>query len=457
MMGPEPSASDIRARLERLIPAGAPICVGFSGGLDSSVLVELLAEHAVPAGHRVSALHVHHGLSPNADKWVKYCERFCANHGVPLAVEHVRVDPASSLGLEGAARVARYAAYAARREPYIALAHEIDGQAGTGLVELLRGRGLKGISAMPELRELRGTGVQIFRPLLEHSRAELAAYASERGLRWVEDESNESTAHARNFLRHDVAPLLEARHPAWKEALARFARPAAAAGELLDELGTLDGVPQRAGEPLPLGLALGSARRANALRAFLARNAISMPRESRLEEMARQLYEARDDARVRIDHAGVSIVRHQGTALIDRHLDRPAAGAEREAWRVAWNLEREVDLGGSPGKVLFAPSMGEGIAAAPASAGGWYFAHRSGGESLRLAADRPTRTLKNLLQERAIPMWDRENLPLLFHAEQVVWVPGVGIAAEYACGAGQEGLKPTWSVAGEEAVRRKEK
>src|SRR5258708_28865245 len=133
MMGPEPSASDIRARLERLIPAGAPICVGFSGGLDSSVLLELLAEHAVPAGHRVSALHVHHGLSPNADKWVKYCERFCANHGVPLTVEHVRVDTASSLGLEGAARVARYAAYPARPGPCISPAHQLADQRGTRL------------------------------------------------------------------------------------------------------------------------------------------------------------------------------------------------------------------------------------------------------------------------------------------------------------------------------------
>ncbi len=452
MMGQEPIAADIRARLARVIPARAPICVGFSGGLDSSVLLELLAEHAVPAGHRVSALHVHHGLSPNADKWVKYCERFCANHGVPLTVEHVRVDPASSLGLEGAARAARYAVYAARPEPYIALAHQLDDQAETVLLQLLRGTGLKGISAMPELRELRGTGVHVFRPLLEHSRAELAAYASDHGLRWVEDESNESTVHERNFLRHDVAPLLEARHPAWKEALARFARHAAAAGELLDELATLDGVPERAGEPLPLGLALGSARRANALRAFLARNAISMPREARLEEMARQLYEAREDARVRIDHGGVSIVRHQGTALIDRHLERPVAGAEREVWRVAWNHEREVELGGNRGKVFFESAVGEGIAAGPARAGGWYFASRSGGESMRLAADRPTRTLKNLLQERAIPMWDRENLPLLFHAEQVVWVPGVGIAAEYACGEGQEGLKPSWSVAGKDPV-----
>jgi tRNA(Ile)-lysidine synthase len=305
---------------------------------------------------------------------------------------------------------------------------------------------------MPELRALRGTGVQVFRPLLEHSRAELDEYARARGLRWIEDESNESTAHSRNFLRHNVAPLLDVRLPAWREAIARFARHAASAGELLDDLATLDGVPHRAGKPLPLNAALGTERRANALRAFLARNAVSMPSEARLDEMTRQLYEAREDARVRIDFAGVTIVRHQGAAQIDRHLERPGPVEERDSWRVNWNHEPEIELGGSRGKVSFEHAVGEGIAAAPARSGGWYFAYRTGGESMRLAVDRPTRTLKNLLQERAIPMWDRENLPLLFHAEHVVWVPGVGIAAEYACGAGQEGLKPTWTVAGKDPV-----
>jgi tRNA(Ile)-lysidine synthase len=100
--------------------------VGFSGGLDSSVLLHLLAEDAEKSGRKLAALHVHHGLSPNADTWVKFCERFCANHGVPLAIERARVDPDSSQGIEAAARMARYAAYASRPEPFIALAHHLD-------------------------------------------------------------------------------------------------------------------------------------------------------------------------------------------------------------------------------------------------------------------------------------------------------------------------------------------
>lgn len=452
-MGASPIATEVAARVSRAIPAGSAMCVGFSGGLDSTVLLEILAEHLSP-GYKVSAMHVNHGLSPNAEQWVRFCERFCANHGVPLAVQSVRVNAASPEGVEAAARTARYAAFAARPEPYLVLAHHLDDQAETVLLQLLRGTGLKGIAAMPELRAMRGTGFQVFRPLLDYSRAQLAEYAAEQGLRWIEDESNASTRYDRNFVRHEIAPLLDPRYGGWREALARFARHAGAANDLLEQLATIDGVPARPGEALPLRADLPEERRANALRAFLARNVVAMPSEARLAEMSRQLYEARDDARVRIDHAGVAIVRHKDTALIERNLgpslgSAPIAG---EPWRVDWHRQRDVDLGSDRGVVHFDSVRGEGIAADPARSGRWYFAARTGGETIRLGADRPTRTLKNLLQEREIPIWQREKLPLLFHEDRLVWVPGVGIAAEYACPPGQEGFIPSWRVAGKAPV-----
>jgi tRNA(Ile)-lysidine synthase len=439
--------ADFSARAASL-PAGAPVCVGFSGGLDSAVLLHLFAEHGETTGRKVSALHVHHGLSPNADAWASFCEHFCANHGVPLTVEHVRVDPEATGGVEAAARMARYAVYAARPEPYIALAHHLDDQAETVLFQLLRGTGLKGMAAMPELRPLAG-GKQVFRPLLRHSRAVLRAFAQDQGMRWVEDESNAHTLYDRNYLRVQVGPMLDERFAGWQESLARFARHAAAAGELLDALAAVDGVPARAGLPLPLREDASAERRANALRAWLARNAVAMPSEARLAEMARQLWEARDDARVRVEHAGVALVRHKGEALIERGLPPAAKAAARpgQPWQVPWRQERDVDLGAERGAVHFAPATGEGIRAGAAS-GEWCFRARSGGETIRLGADRPTRTLKNLLQERELPMWQRDNLPLLFHGDRLVWVPGVGIAADYACGAGEPGLSPSWTVAG---------
>ena len=179
------------------------------------------------------------------------------------------------------------------------------------------------------------------------------------------------------------------------------------------------------------------------MRAFLARNAVAMPSEARLGEMIRQFYGAREDARVRIDHAGVSLVRYKGEVHIERNLDSGGP------WRVEWTLESAVDLGGERGHVEFEEVQGEGILADAVDEGEWYFANRSGGESIRLGgSERPTRTLKNLFQELEVPIWQREKLPLLFHNGRLVWVPGIGIAAEYACGAGQDGFRPTWRVAG---------
>jgi tRNA(Ile)-lysidine synthase len=428
----------IAARLRAVVPDGADVCVGLSGGVDSIVLLDLLARVAPELGHRVSAVHVHHGLSPNADAWAALCGHACAARGIALDVVRVRVDRDAPAGLEAAARVARYAVYAARAEPIVVLAHHLDDQAETLLLQLLRGAGLKGVAAMPELRALPGCAVRIFRPLLGVPRERLRAHAIARGLAWVEDESNASLAMDRNYLRHEVTPRLDARFAGWREAAARFARHAAGADALLDELARADGVSGTAGEGMPIDAALPEARRANALRAFLAAQGLAMPGAARLAEMARQLYGARADARVRIEHDGATLVRHRGMVHVAARL-----GPEREPWRVAWRGESDVDLGPGRGRVSFEPSTGAGLAA-PGAAGEWHFGARRGGERLRLAAGGRTRTLKNLLQEAAVPEWQRERLPLLYCGERLAWVPGIGVAADLACAPGRAGLVPRW-------------
>jgi tRNA(Ile)-lysidine synthase len=429
------------------LPPRAAVCVGFSGGLDSTVLLDLMARHGRETGRAVSAVHVHHGLSPNADAWADFCAAFCAERGVPLTIERVRVDRDSAEGLEGAARAARYAVYAKRDEPVVALAHHLDDQAETVLLQLLRGTGLKGVAAMPEMRALAGSNVRIYRPFLAFPRAALLEHAKAAGLQWIEDESNVSSVHDRNYLRGELAPLLDARFPGWREALARFSRHAASADALLEELALEDGPDVASteadvgGEPMFIHRPLADARRANALRSFLDRNALPMPATARLEEMARQIYDARDDAQVRIEHWGVTLVRHRNRVYIE---SRPWAG---EPWRVAWSGEPDIELGGERGQVRFDAVVGKGIDAARAAHGAWHFGSRSGGERIRLATGQPTRTLKNLLQEHLFSAWQRQNFPCLFHEGRLVWMSGIGIAAEYACPEGARGLEPHWIVA----------
>ncbi len=426
----------------RALSPGAAICVGFSGGLDSCVLLDVLARVAPGAGHALRALHVHHGLSPNADAWAAFCGDLCAARGIGLEVERVHVERAAPEGLEAAARAARYAVYARCGGPVVALAHHRDDQAETVLLQILRGTGLKGAAAMPELRALPGCAVQLFRPLLGVCRAALRAHAIGHGLAWIEDESNASPSLDRNFLRHGILPRLDERFPGWREAGARFARHAAAADALLRDLARMDGAPERPGRGLRVHPGLSQPRRANALRAFLAIEGLAMPSEARLAEMARQLYEAAGDARIRIAHDAATLVRHRG--MVQRTAVHPD-GPEGEGWRVEWRGESDIELPGL-GRVRFAAATGEGLGcAAPDEGGGWHFAPRRGGERMRLDRARPSRTVKNLLREAAMPEWRRAGLPLLFRGERVAWVPGIGVAAEFACEPGSPGLVPAWS------------
>ncbi len=438
LASPEGLADRVAHRLAAHVRPGQSVCAAFSGGLDSTVLVDLLARARGEAGFTLTALHVHHGLSRNADHWAEACAAFAGSRGVPLAVERVTVDRNHPAGLEAAARVARHAALVRCGADFVALAHHRDDQAETVLLQALRGTGVKGLSAMAVARPA-GATVWL-RPLLDERREALLAYANQAGLDWVEDESNDLIAFDRNFLRHEVMPVLERRFPQYRESLARLARHAAAAGDLLEALAREDAARiTEAGALSAAGLErLDAARRANVLRHFLAAHGLAMPGEARLAEMARQLAGARDDARVLLRHGGRSLVRHRGWVAI-QELPGDAAG-----WEVAWRGERVVSLGEGRGVVRFAEAAGEGIALERVAGGRWHFAPRAGGERIRLREGGPSRTLKNLLQEHAVPVWRRHRLPLLFEGERLVWVPGIGVAADYRALGAAAGLTPDW-------------
>jgi tRNA(Ile)-lysidine synthase len=427
----------VAARLAHAAPEGA-LCVGLSGGLDSVVLLDLIARHARDSCRPVSAVHVHHGLSPNADAWADFCRELCAERDIPLDVQKVRVDRSTGDGIEAAARVARYDVYATRKEPHVVLAHHLEDQSETVLLQILRGTGLKGAAAMPEVRRLAGSEVLLVRPLLGVARSALRAHAQAASLRWIEDESNASLRQDRNYLRHEIAPRLDERLPRWREAAARFARNAAAADALLLALARIDGLPEARGEELRADVDLPPARRANLLRAFLSLNDVAMPDEARLAQMTQQLFAARGDARVLVEHEGLALLRFRDRIHLEEIARTP------EGWQVEWRGQPEVQLSDGIGSVRFHRVTGDGIAAARAVGTGWRFAPRAGGERLRLDPRRPTRTLKNLLRENDVPPWERERLPLLFHGERLVWVPGVGIESDYACPPGAPGLRPEW-------------
>ena len=396
-----------RSSVSLALPAlrGRHVAVGLSGGVDSVVLLHRLRALAPRLGFRLSAVHVHHGLSANADAWATFCRKLCKDWDVPLAVRKVRVRRRGT-GLEAAARAARRAAFGRVAADTIALAHHLDDQAETVLLNLLRGAGPRGASAMPVAGRL-GDKL-LLRPLLSVPRREILAYARAHRLAWVEDESNRDDALTRNFLRLHVGPLLESRFPRWRESLARAARLFAAE----------------------------DARAEGALRAFLAHQGLRAPSEAKLVEMLKQLTSR--GARTRIRHDGKELRVYRGRIEVGPHVERPAFTP------LVWRGERRLPIDALAGELRFRRARGAGIAAALVDGRTFRVRLRGGGERLRPDPRRPRRSLKNLFQEAGVPPWRRERLPMLFCGEELVWAAGLGVDAAWQAGARAPGIVPEW-------------
>jgi tRNA(Ile)-lysidine synthase len=289
-------SADFRERVgtflaTRLQPEGT-LWVGLSGGCDSVVLVHVLSQ-LLPG--RISAIHVHHGLSPNADAWAEFCTGYCERLGIPLTIRRVTVDVSSGLGLEAAARAARYAAFAECVGEYLLLAQHRGDQAETVLFNLLRGTGVTGAAGMPAER---GFGkLRLLRPLLDVSRIEIERYAAAEGLDWINDESNADTALTRNFLRHEAFTAISQRFPSAEASLALAASHFAEAAGLLDDLAEYDwqGTGEGDSARLPALRQLSLPRLKNLLRHRLRCLGWQVPVAARLEEFARQLQTAAPD------------------------------------------------------------------------------------------------------------------------------------------------------------------
>ena len=389
-------------------------CVGFSGGLDSTVLLHLLArlstQETLPT---ISAIHVHHGLQPVADGWPAHCRSVCDALGIALQVVHVRVDSGPSP--ERAAREARYAAFNEHLSTADVLltAQHRDDQAETLLFRLLRGAGVRGLAGMPEMRAL-GEG-RLVRPLLNVARDELEGYARERGLVWIEDPSNQCTDYARNYIRRRVMPVLRERWPNASGNMARAATHLSEAQQLLNDLAEIDlsqanvsgRYPWLAMPSLSLNSlkALSPARQRNALRHWLA-DLTALPDSDHWAGWDALRDAASDAAPVwRLASGEV----HRGAERI-WWLSGPWLAAPSEA----------ID-GLRPDRDLQLPGNGRLQLKGQGDAGAFQVRYRQGGESLTLPG-RGRRDLKRLLNEAGVPGFVRSRLPLLYRDGELIAV-----------------------------------
>ena len=281
------------------------------------VLLHCLREVAVPRRISLSALHVHHGLSANADAWEVHCRSLCKDWRIPYATERVDVERDSRDGQEAAARRARHDAFARTGADWIVLAHHRGDQAETLLFNLLRGTGLRGAAAMGEVNG------RLLRPLLGIGRDEIKAYAQLHRLRWIDDESNADTSFSRNHLRHEVLAGLEQRFPGSAANLAAASRRFAEALSLLDDLALIDLAPHAPDFPIDVAIlaSLSESRARNALRYLLQQRHIGIPSEERLREALRQLLQAAPDRHPAIVFGAYRLRRRRGQIVVEPHQD----------------------------------------------------------------------------------------------------------------------------------------
>lgn len=422
----------LSATLDRLV-GGAPerrYCVAFSGGVDSTALLHALATlRREAASFALRGIHVNHRLQPQADDWAKHAQQIAERLDVSMKTLDVKGAPRKGESVEAAARTGRYELFAAElgRDEILLTAHHQDDQLETVLLQLLRGAGVAGLSAMPA--RARFAGGWHVRPLLEVSRAELADYVSRQELPWIEDASNTDSRFDRNFLRRHVLPALRQRWPSAAANVLRSARHMAEAQQLLDEAARLDMVSARDGKTLQCAAlrALDPAHARNVVRYWLREQGFSLPSAARLEEIVTGMLHARVDAMPAMRWAAAEVRRYR-----DRlYVMSPLPPAPKSALTWDWQQQPELSLGEGLGELRLAESGQGGLRLreppCPLSVD-W----RVAGAKLTRAANQPARTLRYLFQEAGIVPWMRPRFPLITADGKAIALADICVDVDYA-------------------------
>lgn len=402
--------------------------LAYSGGVDSRVLLHLLSQLHLP----LRAVYVDHGLQAASKQWAEHCKQTCTRLNIPLTVIEVNAHAERGESPEAAARRARYHALSTvvAANDCVLTAQHADDQAETFLLQLLRGAGAAGLSAMPFAQVFHQGW--LLRPLLEYSRQNILHIAQAENLHWVEDPSNNDVRFDRNYLRQKVLPLLAERWPQSVRTIAKAAQQQAENQALLEELAAQDLQLDTASSTLSVDTLINLAvtRQRNALRYWLEQNNVRMPSRAIMQQIVTQMIHRREDAEACVRWDDVELFCYRKQLYLQKSM--------------AHDAEQVLILDAK--KPLYIASLQQQLFLEAVKTGGLtpeIFANklvikfRQGGEKIKPAGHAHTRTLKNLFQQNGVPPWLRDRIPLLYLNNELIAVCGYWIAETYAVKSGE--------------------
>lgn len=405
------SYAQLLEKLRWQLPADKPVYIGYSGGLDSSLLLKMACE--ATNGKQVVAIHCNHGVSPNTDRWQKFCEHQASNLNTQLVVEHLRFPDGFS---EATGREARYRVFASHMSEgaVLLLGHHADDQAETVLFRLFRGTGIRGLAGIPATRAF-ASGTLI-RPLMDLTRAKIEKIAREQSIDWVEDESNQSDRFDRNYIRLKLLPAVLER---WPRAISSIQR---ATDFLRDDIALLDDfadellgrVDYRKNEQidviadldLDLLSKLPVRQQSLVLKRFLLKCLGLVPEALNIGEALSQFLDSKADTEP-VYALGDNELRRFNSRLFLLPSDRHKLISEQER---RWDGRAPLVLENGVLSLTYgAPDE-------------FVVRFRSGGERLKPEGRRHSQTLKKLMQEYRIEPWIRDQIPLIYQGDQLIAV-----------------------------------
>tara|TARA_B100000795_G_scaffold57772_1_gene38278 strand:- start:34 stop:1386 length:1353 start_codon:yes stop_codon:yes gene_type:complete len=420
------------------------VLVGFSGGLDSSVLLDMLSQ-TIPSD-RITAIHINHGLSAKASQWQAHAELFCQSRGITCHSENVNVENYGS-GPEAAARQVRYDVFEKllHQQGILLLGHHQDDQIETLLYRLMRSSGPLGLSGIPVTRSI-GAGT-LYRPLLTWSKEELKTYALAKSIEWVEDKSNSCNDYDRNFLRNRLIPILSERWPDYRKRLSGVSAISRDSTELCRDLASQDIMslqsrPERGGVSLLIDSfnKLSGVRQKNVLRHWAETQNRHTPSRRIIDEIINSVVESRIDASPKVICGDSEYRRYDGRLYL---LDSIKLVSEPVENPLDLSLQHRdaINLGGGM-QLVAEPTRGEGLRMPENRA--FRIANRQGGEHCHPVGRSRSNSLKKCLQEFGLEPWWRDRVPLILLDQQIVAVADLWVCEGWQVKPEEIGIKFQW-------------